>query len=383
MLMGAVKDLRVAWLADIFDELSGVVTDTIELHSQAQKSKVPWHPVTCYPKELPPFKCFKHLFKVSAGRVYKGTHVYVPDFMEIVIYLRSKKINLIISNTPATIGLTAMAAARYLGIPWVDIYHTDVEYYLAILSKWYLRPLLRPAMWYVKQYHKRADLIFVRTQKYFDLMVQKGHPPNKIRFYRAGVNLEHFNPKFNRKDIWEKYSVDADKVVVLFVGRITKVKDISYLLDYFKEEEPKNAELVMIGHGPEMEEYLDTYGQIPNIHFLGTQIGRELQELFASADLYVLPSASETLGKTVLEAMSSGVPVLVSSQGGPKDYVTEGESGRVFEAGNYGAFKDAFKALVADKSQLAGMGEAARQAILPYTDDKLFKDFSRHIAELI
>ncbi len=381
--MASKKDLRVAWMADIFDELSGVVTDTIELHNQAVKNKILWYPITSYPKELPPFKCFKHIFRVSAGRVYKGTHMYVPDFMEIVIWLKSRGINLIISNTPATIGLTAMAAAAYLRIPWVDIYHTDVDYYLSILSRWYLKPLIRPGLWYVKQYHKRADLIFVRTQEYHDLLVKKGHPPEKLRFYRAGVNLEHFNPKFSKREIWDKYSVDPEKVVVLFVGRITRVKDITYLLDYFRDERPDNAELVMVGHGPDLDEYMGKYGQIENIHFLGKQMGRELQELYASADMYCLPSASETLGKTVLESMASGLAVLVSDQGGPKDYVTEGKEGMIFQAHNYNDFKTKLTEMISDKARLQEMGKESRKSVQPYTDDKLFKSFTDEIVRLI
>jgi glycosyltransferase involved in cell wall biosynthesis len=280
-------------------------------------------------------------------------------------------------------GMAAMAAAEYLRLPWVDIYHTDVDFYMDVLSGGLLKPVInRAALMVLKQYQKMADLIFVRTQEYYDLQVQKGHPAKKLRFYPAGVNVDHWNPKYGERQIWKRYGLNPEEKIVLFVGRITKVKDIHFLLDYFKDKTPQSAKLVLVGGGPELNEYKEQYESSPNITFLGIRRGLELQEIYSSADLYVLPSASETLGKTVLEAMASGTPVLVSDKGGPKDYVQQDESGSIFKAYDYESFSNRIGHLLSN-CNLEEMGKKARESSFKNTDKDLFKKFTNDIAELL
>lgn len=383
MAMGQVSKLRVAWFADIFDEVSGVITDTEEMYQMARQQKIYWQPITTYPKPLFPFHCFPHIIKIPTGKFYKDSYNYVPTFARVTQYLRKNKINLVVSNTPGMMGMTAMAAAEYLRLPWVDIYHTDVDFYMDVLSGGILKPVInRAALMILKQYQKMADLIFVRTQEYYDLQIKKGHPAKKLRFYPAGVNVEHWNSKYSKRSIWDRYKVRSTDKIVLFVGRITKVKDIQFLLNYFRDNKPEKSQLVMVGGGPELDEYKENYGSEKNIHFLGIRRGLELQEIYASADLYVLPSASETLGKTVLEAMASGTPVLVSNKGGPKDYVEDQKSGLIFTAYDEDSFSEKMDQLLKD-SDLKTMGIAARESSFQNTDVELFKKFSKDIASLI
>lgn len=377
------SQLRVAWFADIFDEVSGVITDTEEMYELAREQKIFWQPVTTYPKPLYPFHCFPHIIKIPTGKFYKDSYNYVPTFARVTQYLRKQKINLVVSNTPGMMGMAAMAAAEYLRLPWVDIYHTDVDFYMDVLSGGLLKPVInRAALMVLKQYQKMADLIFVRTQEYYDLQIKKGHPSKKLRFYPAGVNVDHWNPKYSDRQIWKRYGLNPEEKIVLFVGRITKVKDIHFLLDYFKDQTPQNSKLVLVGGGPELNQYKEQYESSSNITFLGIRRGLELQEIYSSADLYVLPSASETLGKTVLEAMASGTPVLVSDKGGPKDYVQQDESGSIFKAYDYESFSGRINHLLSN-CNLEEMGKKARENSFKNTDKDLFEKFTNDIAELL
>lgn len=376
--------LRVAWMADVFDEVSGVMTDTIELYELAKKHQIEWYPITTYGKQLYPFKEFKPLLRLPTGSFYKDTSIFVPDFFEVISFLRQKRINVIVSNTPAAMGLIAMSTAAYLDLPWVDIYHTDIDFYAETLSTGMLKPVInRTGLFFVKQYQKRAESIFVRTQDFYDLMLKKGHSADKLKFYPAGVNAENFHPQYNDKSIWDEYNIDPQKTIAIFVGRITKVKDITYVLNAFREQKYKDAELVLVGDGPEHDEYEKEYGDLANIHFLGIKTGEDLRKIYASADLYVLPSASETLGKTVLESMASGTPVLVSDAGGPKDYVTDKVNGRIFEAGNYASFLSTLNEMLKDKESLARMGEKSRDSVLNHTDVALFKRLLADLFSLV
>ncbi len=377
------QKLRVAWIADIFDEVSGIITDTEEMYALAQERGYFWQPLTTYKKPIHPFHIFDPILPIPTGSFYKGTSMYVPDFLRVVQFLRANRFNVLVSNTPGVMGMLAMAAARYLSLPWVDIYHTDIDYYMNDLSGRLVKPFVKnPALFFLKQYQKQADLIFVRTREFYDLMVRKGHDERKLRYYPAGVNARYWNPANADRAVFSEHGINPAATVVIFVGRITKVKDIEFLLRYFTEKKPENAVCAVIGGGPEKELYEKKYAG-ENVKFLGVQRGAALQRLYASADLYVLPSASETLGKTVLEAMASGTGVVVSDKGGPKDYVTHGENGLIFTAHNYESFAEAMDTLMNNRERIQKLGLAARDSIANHTDEKLFESFTQHIAALV
>ena len=378
------EHLRIAWLADIFDEISGVITDTIEMYSKAKSKGYTWLPITSYKEEMFPFHNFEPVVKLDAGSYYEGSNIYFPNIVRVIKYLRDHKINVIVSNTPASVGLTAISAAKYLDIPLVDIYHTDVDFYTDILATSILSPILnRSMMTFVKMYQKSADMIFVRTGEYYDLMIKKGHPASKLRFYPAGINSDDFNPLKKDRNIWSTFNIPPDKKVVLYVGRITKVKDIDFLLRAFDKNNYDNAVLVLVGTGPEFDLYQKNYGSNRKIFFLGKQMGEQLKKIYASSDLYVLPSASETLGKTVLEAMASSIPVIVSDKGGPKEYVTDKKSGYIFKAGDYDDFEKILTGALENTDLLSTMGHVARESVAEHTDEKLFQKFTGHLSELI
>ena len=361
-----------------------MVTDTIEMHAEAKKQGVPWFPVTCYAKEFAPFTVFPPVLKIPTSSVYKNSNAYIPNFLSVVEHLKKNKINLIVSNTPASMGFLAMASASFLKIPWVDIYHTDVEFYMNVLLKGVLKPLKNmTALSFLKLYHKKADLIFVRNRDHRDSMIKKGHPEKKIEYYPAGVDQERFHPRFKDRSVWKKFAIDPKKRVVIFVGRITKVKDIIFLLDHFADSQDPSSVLALIGEGPEYEVYHEKYASKDNIYFLGVQRGETLQKIYASADLSVLPSSSETLGKTILESMASGTAVLTSDKGGPKDYVQEPVNGKIFQAGSYESFREVLSELLSGGYDLEKMGRSAHKAVKAYTMESLFKNFLSSIQVLL
>lgn len=378
------NNLRVAWMADIFDEVSGVITDTIEFYEMAREKNIPWYPISTYNKDLYPFYNFSTLVKLPTGSFYKGTNIRVPLFSSIINYLIKQRINIIVSNTPAAMGWVGMAAARFLNIPWIDIYHTDIDFYMNTLSSKWIKPFTKsPALFFLKMYQKRADLIYVRTPEYYDLMIQKGHEEEKLRFFPAGVNNKKFNPQNSDRTIWKSYGIDPEKLIILFVGRITKVKDIDYLLNAVMKKNYQNVEVVLIGGGPETELYTKKYSGIDNIHFLGVKTGEELLKIYASSDLYVLPSASETLGKTVLESLASGVPVFVSDKGGPKEYVKDNINGFIFKAKDENDFERRFDDVIKNPEKIHQLKKNAVQSILDHTDEKLFIKFTEEISDLV
>ncbi len=382
--MGENQELSIAWMTDIFDLVSGVYSETVETYEQAQAHNIPWYPITTFPYDIKPFKTFKPVFRLSTDRIYRNSYIYIPSYREVKSFLKEKKINLIISNTPAALGWMTIALARSLKIPWVDIYHTDVDFYADHLLKGYTKPFLtKMTKILLKIYQNNANLIFVRSRQFYDLMIKKGHPSKKIRMYSAGVSSSKFSDRFKDRSIWPHFKVDPNKLITVFVGRITKVKDLRFLLEAYRQNDWSHSELIMVGNGPEYDQYTNDYNSYKNIHFLGVQQGEILQKIYASSDLYVLPSASETLGKSVLEAMASGIPVLVSDRGGPKEYVKDGLFGKIFSAGDYNSFIKALSDLLNGEYDLKKLGSASRKFVFKYTLEALFENFTNNLSTLL
>ena len=374
--MSKKKVLNIAWITDVFDRVSGILTDTTEFHEQSKKFEdINIYPITCFKEEIESFYVFKPVFKIPIGKIYKDTSLYVPNFFDVVSYLRRKEVNFIVSNTPASMGFLAMSAAAYLKIPWFDIYHTDLDFYYKTLVKGtgrvFVEVLYKQSLHF---YQKKADLIFVRS-KFFLHDLKKKHSKKNIHILPAGVDFNVFNPKNKDRTIWEKYNINPNYLILFFAGRISKVKDILFILWAMKKYRWKEVEVVIVGDGLDFKEYYNEYNSVDHIHFLGIKYNPELSIMYASADFFIMPSSSETLGKTVLESMASGTPVLVSDRGGPSHYVKDQHSGVIFEGGDYYDFLEKLKNIIEKKYDIKKMGNNSLESIQEHSIEKLFDLF--------
>ncbi len=379
------SELRVAWFVDIFDEISGIFVETTELLHQAHQNQIPWYPITCYTKELNPFMVFKPIIKLSTSRFYKDSNIYIPNIFQVIKYLKKNNITFIISNTAGTMGLTAVLCAIILRIPWVDIYHTDIQYYMRVLappSKRFLVKIGLP-LWWMKIYWYSARAIFVRTLYSYHQLIDMGIVENKLRLYEGSVDIKQYNPCHKDRSVWKKFNIDPNKCIILFVGRISKEKNLEFLLDIFRETQDTTIALVVVGYGPIFNKYNSYCLDNNNIHFLNKQTGQLLANLYASADVFVSPSSSETLGKTIIEAMASGLPVLVSNQGGPSVYIKDHVSGRVFEGGNYHSFSQVFYELLNDKKKLRKLGNEALLQTKTMSREKCFSQLIHDLTQFL
>ena len=148
--------------------------------------------------------------------------------------------------------------------------------------------------------------------------------PDKLRIFPRGLDTELFNPSMREEDYWIKRG--AKGPVLLYVGRVSKEKDLHLLADVMPTLRQKVGPftLAIVGEGPyraELEKLL------PGAIFTGILSGRELGVAYASADLFVFPSTTDTFGNVVVEAMAAGLPVAVSDIGGPRELVKTSQMG--------------------------------------------------------
>jgi glycosyltransferase involved in cell wall biosynthesis len=217
-------------------------------------------------------------------------------------------------------------------------------------------------------------------------MSDAGLDPKRFVTLSAGMDTEVFHPRWRDESIWERLGPSPPGTIrVLSCGRVSIEKNLPMLVKAWQQAESMfkaagtRAQLVVVGDGP----YLATMkaalsqpgGSGPPPLFLGFRHGAELSALYASADLFVFPSTTDTLGQAVMEAQASGLPALVSDQGGPKGIIEPGRTGFVLPGSDAAAWARAIAELASDPSRRRDMGLAAHRRMQSFGFAKSFDHF--------
>uniref|UniRef100_A0A6V2AAT1 Glycosyltransferase subfamily 4-like N-terminal domain-containing protein n=4 Tax=Ditylum brightwellii TaxID=49249 RepID=A0A6V2AAT1_9STRA len=262
--------------------------------------------------------------------------------------------DLIHVTSPGLMVYAAIFYARVMRIPLLMSYHTHLPIYAK--NYWPMIPKVEEFAWWLMRYvHSRADLTLVTSPQIRDELVAGGIP--RVDVWRKGIDTVRFDPKFKDEEMRKKMSDgNPDDFLMVYVGRLgaeKRLKDIRAVL-----ERMPNARLCLVGKGPQKEE-LEEYFKGTNTVFTGQLGGDDLSRAFASADAFVMPSDSETLGFVVLESMASGVPVVGVDAGGIPDIIDDGETSFLVPIGDTDAFVDRLTKL-RDPVFRKKMGKAAR-----------------------
>ena len=196
-----------------------------------------------------------------------------------------------------------------------------------------------------------------------------------------GVNVS----KFGKQHFVSNYFGQNDKKVILFVGRLVEVKGVQYLIDAMKNI---NAMLVIVGDGP-LRSQLEQQGRIlgSRIKFLGAKTHDELKQIFASADVFVMPSvttadgAREGLGLVALEAMASGLPVIASDSGGISQVIRQGQNGLLFKEKDITNLKENIELLIRDEHFYKEIVKQSEKTLLNYDYSKIAERYVKMIHE--
>ena len=262
--------------------------------------------------------------------------------------------------TPGPLGLAALAIARIMKIPVSGTYHTAIPQYAHILTG---DAAIEELVWrYTTWFYDQLNLILVPSTSTQCELTGRGIDPKKIRLFPRGVDTVKFHPSKRNVNFLKQEYEAGDGPKILYVGRVSKEKDLYSLAQAFKSllQTLHDAELVIVGDGPYLNELKELLAGTPTI-FTGYREGEELATIYASCDLFAFPSATDTFGNVVLEAQASGLPVIVSDSGGPQENMIQHKTGEVIPAGDTQALLQALKFLLADRARLKEMGKAARR----------------------
>lgn len=304
-------------------------------------------------------------------------------------------------STPGPVGMVGVRAAARLGVPLLGVYHTDFPAYVDhLFEDEFLTGITSRAM---RAVYRRFATIFTRSEEYAGALERLGIDRSRVVRLRPGIDVTKFQPSMRDEAVWRRIGVGCEGPVVLYVGRVSLEKNLSLLVRAWRgvvtaerrrDEETMRSEsreqpaalissslassslprLVVIGDGP----YRATMTRELKgcrAWFPGFVHGGDLSAAYASADLFVFPSATDTLGQVVMEAQSAGLPVLVSDQGGPREVVGDGETGMVLPATDAGAWSRAIAALIGDPVRRRAMGDAAHRAMQGMTIARSFEHF--------
>src|SRR5438309_6218950 len=287
-------------------------------------------------------------------------------------YIQREKFTEIIISTPGPIGLTALLAAKMLNLQTSGIYHTDFPQYVRILTE---DSFLESMAWrYMHWFYGQLDTVFVNSEEYRQSWIKHGFDPAKLKILPRGLDTELFTPARRESAFWEKFGATNGQVRLLYVGRISREKDLDVLAGAYRRlrDEGLSVQLFVVGHGPYSEIFSES---LPEACFTGYLTGKELATAYASADVFVFPSTTDTFGNVIIEAQASGVPVIVSDSGGPKELVEENRNGLITKSHNVEDLTRAIRELVADPERRKRMGDLARESVIDRTWPTAFRKF--------
>ena len=259
--------------------------------------------------------------------------------------------------TEGPLGWSAMAAARKLQIPVSTDFHTNFHSYS---SHYGIGLLKKPIAAYLKHFHNKTDCTLVPTLSLKEELERDGY--KDVLVVSRGVDAALFNPSKRNAGLRSQWGAADDTPVVMLVSRIAPEKNLSVVIQAFdamREANP-DALLVMVGDGPARAELEK---QHPHVIFAGMRTGEDLAAHFASGDIFIYPSLTETYGNVTVEAMASGLATLAYDYAAARQHIRHDENGLLVPFDNTGAFVAQAKALATDAERIRRLRIEARRTV--------------------
>lgn len=255
--------------------------------------------------------------------------------------------------TEGPLGWSAVRAARHLGVPVTSDFRTRFDEYGRHYAWEGAVALVRA---YLRAFHNRTDRTFVPTHELQRQLGELGF--ERLTVSTRGVDASQFAPRYRSRTLRAQWGATDDVPVVLTVGRLAVEKNLNVALAAFAaiRQRVPGARLVMVGDGPQRSVLRR---RCPDIVFAGIQHGEPLAAYYASADLFLFPSLTETFGNVVVEAMASGLPVVAFDTAAAGMHVRTGENGWLVPVGDAAAFTRATVQLATDAALRRRLGHAA------------------------
>jgi glycosyltransferase involved in cell wall biosynthesis len=364
---------RVALFVDAPDHTSGVATTLRQWHGAAAREEAGLVIHYCGNEDqFPGGVRFSPVGVLSLG-VYQGLQLCMPSVPEVLRRFAEAPPDVVHLSTPGPMGLLGLIAARRSGIPVFGTYHTDFPAYAASLTG---DPQLEITSWrFMRWFYGQMERVAAPSTDIRKKLLHHGLAPDRVRVVGRGVRTDAFSPDYRDDELRASWGPNI-RHWLLYVGRLSREKNLPCLAEAFRQIHARRPDvgLVVVGEGPYQTEFEQSVPGLPVV-FAGLQRGEALARHYASADLFVFPSRTDTLGVVLLEAQASGLPVLVSADGGPKDSMQHRRTGFIVEPMNPTLLARQAEAVLADEMARQFMGREARQWAITQTPEKSYRAF--------
>jgi glycosyltransferase involved in cell wall biosynthesis len=289
---------------------------------------------------------------------YPGLRLGLPAKRRLVRQWSTSRPDVVHIATEGPLGWSALHAARQLKLPISTDFRTNFHAYSSHYGAAWLH---RTILGYLRKFHNRASCTTVPTSALAQELSSWGF--ERLHVISRGVDTQRFCPSRRSTALRQQWGAGPDDLVALYVGRLAPEKNLGLVARTYAAMARRNprVRLVIVGDGPQRQA-LDQL--CPDAHFAGVRSGLDLAAHYASADLFIFPSLSETFGNVTLEAMASGLPVLAYEHAAAAELIHHGQSGLAVPVGQEATYLAQAEGLSADLSGCRQMGRAARQTAL-------------------
>jgi glycosyltransferase involved in cell wall biosynthesis len=327
------------------------------------------------PKNEPHFKEILTLGMPIPG--YSSLRMGLPQKNILLKQWASDRPSLVHIVTEGPLGWSALEAAKKLNIPTCSDFRTNFDAYSTYYGMSFLK---NPIQRYLRYFHNNCNFTMVPTQELKNQLLTNGF--ERLKVLARGVDTELFNPSKRSQELRNHWGVKDHEKVVLCVSRLASEKNLQVTVETFKVmlQVNPNLKMVWVGDGPEKESLKLS---CPNSIFAGVQRGEALASHYASGDIFLFSSLSETFGNVTIEAMASGLAVLAYDYAAARQFIDHGANGFLASLNEPNSFVAAGLALVKYDVDLENLRAHARQTTLEISWDQVTKKLENNYHDLI
>ncbi|MEO0483141.1 MAG: glycosyltransferase [Planctomycetota bacterium] len=383
------RPMRVSLFTDTLGDVNGVSRFIQNVGDQAEATGRDLQIITSTRLDVPDKPNIFNFDPVFAWQMpkYDQLEVAFPPLLKIMRHVDKHQPDAIHVSTPGPMGMVGLLVARMLRVPVLGVYHTDFPAYVDALFEDHA--MTHATTKFMRFFYGGFRSIFTRSEDYVEALTRIGIPRQRSLRLMPGCDVNDFHPRFKDDTIWQRLDAEgatasrptkSTPVRVLYCGRVSVEKNLPMLTTVWKKVNQRlkelelDAELVIVGDGP-YRQRMERELRGANVRFCGFRYKDELSTIYASTDLFVFPSVTDTLGQVVMESQASGQPVLVTDQGGPKEVVEHGRTGFVIGATDFEGWVDTIVGLIADDDKRRQMGAAAHESLQKYSITNSFEHF--------
>lgn len=289
---------------------------------------------------------------------YEGLRFGLPALRRVARVFDQHQPQACYIATEGPLGWSALRACRQRGIPVLTGFHTRFDQYAGHYG---VGVAERSVAAYLKRFHNRAHGTLIPTRELQRDLQQKGY--QNVMLLPRAVDTKLFSPAKRCVELRRRWGVPDNGLAVIYVGRLAAEKNLSVAVEAFEAIKARNprARFILVGDGPARAALEQEH---PDYHFCGLQLGEALAAHYASADMFLFPSITETFGNVVLEALASAVPVVAYDYAAAAEHLRNGENGYAAPFDNRDAFISSAIVLSGLAGELPDLRSGARQSVI-------------------